>query len=80
MLIHSLDDPICDTLVLPYELIKNNENCILVTVNGTGHVEYCSGYNARRWAWDVGIEFLNIVQIENDRGQTNLTIEENEVY
>ena len=59
LFIHSLDDPVCIKECIPYELIKENPNCMLITTEKGGHIEWFTGANPKRWAFIPTFEFLS---------------------
>lgn len=62
LFMNTLDDPICPGSSIPYEALNNNPNCMLVTVGGTGHTDYCSTWRKNNWHHEMAVEFFRFVE------------------
>jgi len=59
LFIHSLDDPVCVKEQIPFDDIRENENCILMLTQAGGHIEYLTGeLKPERWAYKPALEYL----------------------
>lgn len=65
LFMNCLDDPICPQRSIPYEDFNNNPNCMLVTVGGTGHTDYCSTWRKKNWHHDMAVEFFRFIEAKS---------------
>jgi len=63
--LHSLDDPICLKECIPEQEILENENIILMTAFGGGHVDFFEGTLPSRWFPKPALTFLDSTIREN---------------
>lgn len=60
LFLNSLDDPISDKKAIPYEEFLNNDNIMLATTDGGGHIGYLHGImKIEQWFTVPIFEFLN---------------------
>lgn len=60
LFLNSLDDPISDKKAIPYDEFLNNDNIMLATTSGGGHIGYLHGImKIEQWFTVPIFEFLN---------------------
>lgn len=60
--LNSEDDPLIPPSNVPLEEIVKNPNIIQLMVAGGGHIEYLSGLKGEFWAYDLAIDYLDVME------------------
>ena len=60
--INSKTDLISPFTAIPFDEIRVNPKFIQISVNGGGHLEFFSGNNRRRWAFDAILTFFKNIE------------------
>ncbi|KAK7499063.1 hypothetical protein BaRGS_00009610 [Batillaria attramentaria] len=68
--INSLDDPVCASSSIPYDLFRCYPNFLLVVTEKGGHCGFLEGFPLRSWADSLCLDYLEAVFECTTRGYT----------
>ncbi|ESO97426.1 hypothetical protein LOTGIDRAFT_84384, partial [Lottia gigantea] len=59
--VNSLDDPVCVKENIPFELISQDDNMVLLTINKGGHCGYLDSDLESKWLDNIILEYFDVI-------------------